>query len=107
MNDFYIKLAGVFLAAGGFYYIMHLLQKKKEADADRQFKLTLKSLGMSETIQPRSKMDPFTKKPFVPQSRSEQRRINIMNDQPINSNMEVFEKAKPKKKKKSTKRGKR
>jgi hypothetical protein len=103
MNEFYLKLALVFLAAGAVSYIMHRLQKKKEADADRQFQLTLKSYGMSD----KPMFDPFTKKPFVPKSRSEQRRMNIMNDQPVNANMEVFEKTKPKKKKKSTKRGKR
>jgi hypothetical protein len=54
MNDpmigFYFKLLLAVAAAGLVSYIMNVLQKRKEREADRQFKLTLKAYGLSEEV---------------------------------------------------------
>ena len=46
MNDFYINIALVFLAAGVIFYFMHLAQKRKEHEADEKYEFTMKLIEM-------------------------------------------------------------
>jgi hypothetical protein len=50
MTSFLLKILATLAISGVFCYILFKLQRKKQADADHTFKMTLMSRGMSETI---------------------------------------------------------
>ena len=50
LTSFLLKLLVTLLVSGILCYVMFALQRKKQADADRTFKMTLMSRGLSETV---------------------------------------------------------
>ena len=57
MIDFYVKLLCASMLSGVIFIVMMKAQKRKEKAADDQYKLTLRSMGMSEHIIERHKPD--------------------------------------------------
>lgn len=49
-TSFLLKILATLIVSGIFCYIMFVLQRKKQADADHTFKMTLMSRGLSETV---------------------------------------------------------
>ncbi len=50
MTSFLLKILATLIVSGVVCYIMLVLQRKKQADADHTFKMTLMSKGLSETV---------------------------------------------------------
>jgi len=50
--QFYIQIAGCFLAAGGIFWLMQKHENKKQAERERQFQLTLAAIEARNKIHP-------------------------------------------------------
>lgn len=49
--EFYIKMGLVFLCSGLIFVVMMRIQKRREEEAERKFRMFLKSKGMNPDIE--------------------------------------------------------